>query len=402
MERTRTWRLFPCPPYDVEGMESWLGDMAARGWMLEKDGFFLGTASFVRGEPAHVRYRLAAAPKKAGLWDADSGAPSREARELNEDFGWEYVDRRGQFYIYRNTDSEARELETDPRVQALAIRAVEKRRRGDLLFLLVYWLLCGLLWFRKGSTLLLASYSGLLVPLLFLLVLLGALGCLLGELGYLRRMKRKLRAGTPPDHGRDWKKRRIRYFGLRAVFLFLFLLYCVLGLKLLNAEIMQEGRVALSDYPGVPPFATLRDFAEGEYRETWADTRFDYVSEWSNALLLSGMQWREHADVSRPDGTTLRGGLYVDYFAARSEWLARLIAAEYRRADRVKARKNYEPLVLPDLGLEEQAAYRNELHFPTLVLRRGCTVLCATFYQTGEDAPIPLEEWAAILTDSIR
>ena len=98
----------------------------------------------------------------------------------------------------------------------------------------------------------------------------------------------------------------------------------------------------------------------------------------------------------------LRGGLYVDYFAARSQWLARLIAAEYRRADRAKARKNYEPLSLPDLGLEEQAAYRNELHFPTVILRRGNVVLRAMFYQIGEDAPIPLEEWAAILADSIR
>ena len=35
-ERTRLFRLPPCPPYDVEATESWLEDMAAQGWMLEK------------------------------------------------------------------------------------------------------------------------------------------------------------------------------------------------------------------------------------------------------------------------------------------------------------------------------------------------------------------------------
>ena len=36
--KTRALRLCPCPPYDVEGMESWLSDLAARGLLLEEDG----------------------------------------------------------------------------------------------------------------------------------------------------------------------------------------------------------------------------------------------------------------------------------------------------------------------------------------------------------------------------
>ena len=45
--KDRIWRLPPCPPYDVEGMESWLSDMAAQGWKLEPDDFFFGIASFL-------------------------------------------------------------------------------------------------------------------------------------------------------------------------------------------------------------------------------------------------------------------------------------------------------------------------------------------------------------------
>ena len=34
------YRPLPCPDYDVEGMESWLTDMAAEGLVLSPDGFF--------------------------------------------------------------------------------------------------------------------------------------------------------------------------------------------------------------------------------------------------------------------------------------------------------------------------------------------------------------------------
>ena len=38
--------LPPCPSYDVEGMESWLTDMAKDGLILTKDGGFCRDCSF--------------------------------------------------------------------------------------------------------------------------------------------------------------------------------------------------------------------------------------------------------------------------------------------------------------------------------------------------------------------
>ena len=49
--KDRLYRLPPCPPYDVEATESWLEDMAAQGWMLEKNNIFLGVAAFEKAEP---------------------------------------------------------------------------------------------------------------------------------------------------------------------------------------------------------------------------------------------------------------------------------------------------------------------------------------------------------------
>ena len=52
----RCLRPVPCPDYDVEGMESWLTDMEARGLRLSREGFFAGVA---------ICRRLARAGRKA-------------------------------------------------------------------------------------------------------------------------------------------------------------------------------------------------------------------------------------------------------------------------------------------------------------------------------------------------
>ncbi len=134
----RVYRLTPCPDWDVEGVESWLTDLADEGLLLAEDGIWGRTAAFTRGEPRRMKYRLEAAPKTPSLWDENGGNPDPEAVELGERYGWRYVARYGEFYIYRSADPSARELNTDPAVQALALSAVEKRRRGAV-FRIVAW-----------------------------------------------------------------------------------------------------------------------------------------------------------------------------------------------------------------------------------------------------------------------
>ena len=400
--KDRIWRLPPCPPYDVEGMESWLSDMAAQGWKLEPDDFFLGIASFLKVEPAPVRYRLEASPKRVSAWDDDGGVPDREAWELNTDYGWEYAGRRGQFFIYRTADAEVRELHTDPQVQAIAIKAVEKRRLRDILLLAAFWLLQILTHFWRGSSFLLfAVKAGLPTVLLLAALFLGVLAFGIGEIRYLQGLKRRLKEGAPPDHRKDWKKTRRRWFGSRVLFWGLFILLFVLLFRMLGDALENRDRMPRSEYPGKPPFATLADFAEGEYKMTWNDIQYDYASRWSNAFLKEGVEWSEHGEIRRPDGTRLSGGLKITYYHARSEALAKLLAKELQRTDRANARKDYEELACPDLGMDHGAAYRSLAHFPCVVLRKGNIVLRALFYQTGMDELI-LEEWARILADSLK
>ncbi len=403
-EKLRCLRLPPCPPYDVEGMESWLGDMASRGWMLEKESFLLGCAAFERAEPAPVRYRLEASPRHAGYWDDNGGAPDPEAEELNADFGWEYVARRGQFYVYRSA-LPGPELHTDPRVQALAIKSLEKRRTVQYLnIVLVLGVNLFSVLLRGNSLLLAAVKAGLPLTLLTILLTLLLLANGVLEVAHLGRLKKRLAAGQPLRHDDDWRKGQAPYFAKRLAELLLFLLWLFLLLRLWAAEAAGTGNIPLADYQGTLPFADMGDFAEGDFQLTMTDLLYSSVTDGSNAFVRRYVDLSEHASILRPDGTALDGGLYVTYFDARWEWLARALAGELLRVDLAKVEKRRrESLEYPDLGLDEATAYRNFVHFPCVVLRQGRIVLRAMFYQTGPaEDDMPPEQWAGILADSIR
>ncbi len=136
----RVYRLPPCPSYDVEGMESWLSDQAEKGLFLCRDGFFAGIAAFDRTEPRSVRFRLEPASKAIGLFAEGGTEPDPEAKDLNEYYVWNYLASWGQFFIYFTDRQDARELNTDPAVQALALNLVRRRERGSFLSS-VFWLL---------------------------------------------------------------------------------------------------------------------------------------------------------------------------------------------------------------------------------------------------------------------
>ena len=58
------YRLCPCDRGDVEGIQSWLEDMAMEGLFLADDGVFCGVFTFERGLPKRVIYRLDVAQKR--------------------------------------------------------------------------------------------------------------------------------------------------------------------------------------------------------------------------------------------------------------------------------------------------------------------------------------------------
>lgn len=226
-KETHIRRVPPCPAYDLEAMESWLMDMAREGWHLEDQGISCGLANFQRGEPREDQYRL------VGFWKPPtmghvlgvklstqylSDQPEEEALDLNRLYGWEYVAKRGKYFIYRAVEAAPRELDTDPMIQSMTIRAAAQ------------WDGLRLLWFvpfvlrmlRPGGAYsfldLLASapllYVGILPFLLFLLI-----PALLGY-RYGTALAKRLQAGQPLDHHKNWRlSARTHHLGQVGTFL---------------------------------------------------------------------------------------------------------------------------------------------------------------------------------------
>lgn len=199
--KTKTRRWIPCQSYDLEAMESWLEEMARCGWRLEQVGCFGCTAAFAAAAPQMVRYRLTSAMDADTFGTEAWLGPSEESRCLYAAYGWEYVAKRGPFYIYRTRDPAAREVDTDPHTQALVLRSLHRRARESLLtlvllFFLVYpltlnwWEILRTLWQHAPAAF-----------LLYLILFLWITGVLPGRARHYRCLCRQLEAGQSLDHG---------------------------------------------------------------------------------------------------------------------------------------------------------------------------------------------------------
>jgi len=399
-ELKRRYCLPPCPSYDVDGMEQWLGDMAKDGWLLQKDGFFAELAGFTESAPCAARYRLEAAPKSTSMWAENGGEPDPEALALSEQYAWEYVGKRGCFYIYRTLEPGARELNTDPTVQALAVDAAQKRQVSSLVSTFLGLILYIGLYLARGGALLSAVETGTGWSVFSTALLLWLLGEAVAEVVAMERLKRRLRKEVPAPPARA--RHPGRYFASRAALAVCGIVWICVLLHQWSISVMDEDKTPLSQDTPAPPFATLTDFAgEGahDYQRTMLGSRFNYIKTWSDPLAPENITWAEHASVQRADGTLLDGGLYVYYHKAANPWIARQLAQEYIR--RARWDKNYEALDLPALDVDFAAAYRDELHWANIVVQKGSVVCRVMLYETGDGPHMTLDEWAGIFVQSL-
>lgn len=198
-EKARMRKVIPCAVYDVEAMESWLSDLATEGWLLEEDGIFGPWAYFVSGPPRRVEYRLT-----SSLSSPEFTGPDEEARDLSITYGWEYLAKRKEFYIYRAMTENAREMDTDPQTQALILGAVLRRTVGTILTILVMGIVYPLFLLGKDGQMGLLVQYPLRFFSLFAFVLWFLLLSLLGCRHY-RQLRQHLQAGQALDHHKPWR-----------------------------------------------------------------------------------------------------------------------------------------------------------------------------------------------------
>ena len=383
-----TVRLIPCADYDIEGLQSYFEEMAAKGLHLKKDGIFAYFASFERGEPREARYRMDVKEKRNAIMDGDNGRPAEEQIELCSELGWEYVDSIGVFHVFRTYDAAAPELNTDAALQSIAARRIVRSQIESVL-VLCFWLLIYPVLKLDGLLLPTMFTVGTDVMLLAFIIDIWWIVGSIARLVYLSRIKKRLEAGE--SIVRRVKRSSARYIAPRIAFAVLATAtVCLFIARWSEAD---KGRIPLEEYAGELPFATIADIVPGEY-ERMGFPVTDGIQTRSDILAPVVIDFREYAAVTVSGGKAFSGGLLIDYYETVSPRLARAAAEELLLNARLK--RHYTPIDLADTGADMQAAYYDEVHMPTVILQKGNRVIKATLYQTGEYT-ISMDEWAGKL-----
>jgi len=396
-------RLIPCPVYDVSGMEYWLEEMAERGWMLQKDGFFCGIATFEQSEACTVHYRLAAAKKSTSMWADNNGDPDEEELELNEAFGWEYVAKRGEFHIYRCSNPEGRELHTDIEVQALAMDAMKSRQWDNIIRCLMWGIVYPYVTLRVNVMLAMVGSGSVPVGFMILAALFLVAVPMVNAVK-LMRLRKKVAEGKPLGSGNGWRKGIWKHCAVNVLRLCAVVYAVVFLLVVWSDKVMEEDYVPLAEYTGEVPFRTVEDifgFGEMERVSTlWNAEETNTVRKWSDILSPVNYEWTERGDVDAPDGSQLYGSLDVMYHEARGVWIAKQLVDEYVREG--KRKDDYQPMELELSGMDEVVAFSSIAQFNHLILRKGEKVLYVTLYLSGEDSLKPgLSEWTKKMAESL-
>ena len=353
--------------------------MASKGLHLEKFGVRNFWFILEKGEPEKVRYRFLAdrraITKRLGVLTGRK-QPDKEEREAYADFGWEYMDVYSAYAIYRSADPAATELETDPQVTALALRAVRRWEFQSigLFFFAVAGLLVmnsmGMLWERVIEAPLYCVAAVLLIPWgLYLCV---------SDLRWSGRRLRILDRGESLD--RTAAKQSVRYQIVRGITLCLVLLL-ILGQLGWTASALNLGQKSGNTVPydGQTGFPTMDEIVPAQAREEGDFFAGVYTLD-RNLLCKKAFLWWEDKKV---ESEYRRGepGFYMDgppgwylvnSYDMRFDWLGRWVTDQIYRREFRKV-----PDLAPIPGLENLplALYYFEYDRLNMLIQKDSQVL---------------------------
>lgn len=391
-------RIIPCPDYDVTGVESWLSYMAERGYILRDGGVFRGIAAFDRCEPEKVRYRLQPAQKGFVIYDNDG--PSDDEVELNGAFGWKYVAKYGVFNIYRADDMDAREMDTDTEVQAMAMNSLHRSQRFNIIWMSIWIIVYLALVFTSQPFLSMVNRGSLISIALVLCVIIFIVTGLVKAVS-LYRLRRKILDGDSLGSGTNWR-RGARIYTVKAVVgIIAYVAMIVFGCMFILSDGVDRNQMPLSEYQGEVPFQTITDLVSCSdiQKVDNVDDDVNTISKWSDILWPENYKVYEYGDIVYTDGNICHGGLVITYHEAKNEWLANKLYQAY--VQRAKHQSDYEKIDMKIAGLDDVDAYWDGSE--SVIMRKGNKLIVASFYMSGENRHEgDLEEWTDCIAESLE
>ena len=216
-------RLMPGFVEDVAAWQARLEDLAAKGWFYVPSRTFFYLASFRRGEPRTVRYRLEPTAKK-------EKCPDQDRRDTYRALGWAYVDTISKtMHLWRCDDPEAPELHTDPETEARAYDRLSQQERVSQWIGIGTLLLCAVLIGVNVSASGGANFSHMVQswsPLWRIAAWIGFFAAAISMAGWqvhvLRRRLKTMKAGVEVPHRRPYRRSCVLAMVINLLWVFYF------------------------------------------------------------------------------------------------------------------------------------------------------------------------------------
>ena len=400
MMEVKTYTFYaPCPVLDIEAMQTWLEDMSMEGYLLKGCSKVRHTFEFYKIEPLQTRYRLTPVSDKIEEWNL---RPNEEYVSITDAFGWEHVCSNHRLHIFRTFDADAREIHTDPAVQAQAVRQIAWRVAKTALIWLAVPLAYFLIIFVFGAN---SFWQSVLIDSAGIQIILAyfALFAMIQSavtLAQLYPLYKQLKRGYVPIKRKEWKKKAPVH---RAAFRVYPIILIVLATMVVMARSAYRDSVDYQDLPPVGtelPFLSVADMANGS--DVQSANRMDdvnYMRNWSHILSPINFDWAEIVEVVGKDGTDGLVSIHVFYHEPRFEWLAESLTKEYlEKAQRSGIEMSEKPQTCADRAY----FYYNEYGKPAAVLKYGNSVISVDFPRFDFDIPaLEFEYWIEALDNTL-
>lgn len=195
-------KLTPVSSYDIQGLESWLQDMALQGLYLKKYRPLFCTFYSAPAKPTRCRVE----PYHRHL---DEELP-QSMLELYESYGWECVGEISrEMLLFATQDESAPELHTDPQLQGELWRKLVRRVRRSFLtqIALIVLILVLTVFLISGGPVQALLTTATPVLLLALLAFLAGVPHQYADLREVTRFTRQLEAGQALTHREAYPKK---------------------------------------------------------------------------------------------------------------------------------------------------------------------------------------------------
>lgn len=374
----RIYRLAPYSVYEYDRIEKYLEEMAQKGYFFES--VFCGVMSFKIDKPQKARYRLEAIDKKRD---------ENDDMDFYEECGWIKLDSWREFRVWCTLDENAREIDTDDEVKALSLKNLKKSLVSNY-SMLIFWLIAYPIIKGFGTVLLSIIEIGTIVSSIGIFFILCDIFYSGKRIIYLSKRIKAIKNDEEIKVKENSRARQIIACVLIVAVIVWGFFFADRALK----HMVDEYEMPYSEYKGELPFADISKLVENGKLEKV--TIMNTVSVREDILAPKIIYLDQSGRVTSDTAESFSGGLHIQYYELKNEFLAKMVFDELCIHDRKS--KRYKDKEEPDLNVDE-IKYHFEV-FDTLIIRKGEKVARIVFYETGEPK-LNVSYWGKIIADSI-